>query len=144
MAERTCPVCLRRFVPKTGSHTYCTPEHRERAKSQARAMRSPARYGHKHRKLREKVAVQVAQGGVACARCGGLIESWQPFDLDHDDDDPTRYLGPSHRACNRATAEPESYVDDPVRGVFYGPPAKEGGTPRRWSRAWFEWRGTAA
>ena len=33
----------------------------------------------------------------------------------------------------------EDYQDDPAAGVFWGPPL-ESGVPRRWSRAWFEWR----
>jgi hypothetical protein len=35
------------------------------------------------------------------------------------------------------------YVDDPVNGIYWGPPDEPGGTPRRWSRAWFQWRETA-
>jgi hypothetical protein len=34
-------------------------------------------------------------------------------------------------------------VDDPARGVFWGPP-DESGQYRRWSRAWFEWRSDRA
>jgi hypothetical protein len=29
--------------------------------------------------------------------------------------------------------------DDPDRGIFWGPPQIDG-TPRRWSRPWFDWR----
>ena len=32
------------------------------------------------------------------------------------------------------------YRDDPERGIFWGPPSEPGGTPRRWSRHWFDWR----
>jgi hypothetical protein len=143
MAERNCLFCGHRFVPKTGSHVYHNPVCRERAKAQARTVHSPARYGSTHKKLRRAVAVQVQAGGVACARCSELIEPWENWDLDHDDDDPSRYLGPSHRRCNRATAEPESYEDDPERGIYFGPPETDGGTPRRWSRPWYDWRSAA-
>jgi hypothetical protein len=34
----------------------------------------------------------------------------------------------------------ERFDDDPERGIFWGPPSKPGGTPRRWSRHWFDWR----
>jgi hypothetical protein len=38
------------------------------------------------------------------ARCHQPILPNEKWDLDHDDDDPAgrRYLGPSHRSCNRA------------------------------------------
>jgi hypothetical protein len=90
----------------------------------------------------------IAMGGVDCARCGEPIRSDEPWDLGHDDDDPGRYAGPEHAACNRAAGARASarptYADDPGRGVFWGPPDEPGGTPRRWSRAWYDWRRTAA
>lgn len=60
-------------------------------------------YGPEHKRLRRRWAREVAQGLVNCARCGGFIYPGEPWDLDHT---PERsgYLGPSHRACNRATA----------------------------------------
>jgi 5-methylcytosine-specific restriction endonuclease McrA len=39
---------------------------------------------------------------------------------------------------NRGKAE--LYRDDPGRGIFWGQPSEPGGTPRRWSRHWFDWR----
>jgi hypothetical protein len=144
MSERRCPVCGRSFLQRTGQHRFCTPVCRERARALVRVAGSPARYGHKHKKLRQAVAVQVAAGGVGCARCGGLIIRGDAWDLDHKDGGEG-YLGPSHASCNRATASRgrvESYEDDPERGIFWGPPDDRGGPPRRWSRPWFEWRKT--
>lgn len=69
------------------------------------------KYGHVHRTLRARLAPVVAAGLVKCARCGDLIAPHEPWDLGHDDDDPTRHVGPEHRRCNRATAvrEPPRY-----------------------------------
>lgn len=62
------------------------------------------RYGSAHDKARRSWEPKVARGDIACARCGNLIEPGEPWDLDHDDSDRTRYLGPSHASCNRATS----------------------------------------
>jgi hypothetical protein len=61
-------------------------------------------YGWKHQKLRNRWARDVARGEVECARCGEPIWPEEPWDLGHVDGDKTRYAGPEHRACNRATA----------------------------------------
>jgi hypothetical protein len=140
--RKQCVVCGRSFFQRTGQHRFCTPVCRERARATARVAGSPARYGHQHKKLREAVAAQVATGAVACARCGGLIVRGDAWDLDHADDG-NGYLGPSHAACNRATASHgriESYEDDPEQGIFWGPPREKGGELLRWSRPWFDWR----
>jgi hypothetical protein len=34
-----------------------------------------------------------------CARCGRPIHALEAWDLDHDSNDRSRYLGPSHRRC---------------------------------------------
>jgi len=62
------------------------------------------RYGRAHRLVRKKYASIVEAGNAVCARCGDPIAPYEKWDLDHDDDDPLqrRYLGPSHRRCNRA------------------------------------------
>lgn len=46
----------------------------------------------------------VLAGGVRCARCGEPIRPGDSWDLGHVDGDPTRYAGPEHQRCNRATS----------------------------------------
>lgn len=60
-------------------------------------------YGWDHRRLRAQLAGLVALGRVKCWRCEKLIQPWQAWDLGHDDEDRSRYRGPEHRRCNRAT-----------------------------------------
>jgi hypothetical protein len=61
-------------------------------------------YGWTHQKLRNRWARDVARGEVECARCGEPIWPEEPWDLGHVDGDKSRYAGPEHRSCNRATA----------------------------------------
>lgn len=74
-------------------------------------------YGRAHRALRARWRARVASGTVRCARgdrckraeivggtlVGGLIDPSEPWDLGHDDRDPSVYRGPEHSSCNRAT-----------------------------------------
>ena len=60
-------------------------------------------YGYRHKQLRRAWKREVDAGTGTCARCGHPVERGEPWDLDHEDD-RSGYLGPSHRACNRATA----------------------------------------
>ena len=49
-----------------------------------------------------RLASSVGSGVADCAICGHRIEAWDGWDLAHAED-RRRYLGPAHRACNRAT-----------------------------------------
>jgi hypothetical protein len=61
------------------------------------------RYDARHKRLRQILVPIVARGFTTCARCGEVIAPGASWDLDHTDDGMS-YLGPSHSACNRATA----------------------------------------
>lgn len=77
-------------------------------------------YGHVHQTIRARWTPKVAAGRVRCARgpackraelvdgqvVGGLILPTEPWDLGHDDHDRSRWTGPEHQACNRATSKP--------------------------------------
>lgn len=60
-------------------------------------------YDRDHQRRREEWRAYVEAGMVACWRCGKPIHPREPWDLGHDDFDRSKYKGPEHRACNRAT-----------------------------------------
>jgi hypothetical protein len=66
-------------------------------------------YGTDHQRLRRVWAQRVSSGGVCCSRCGRPIIPGMLWDLGHDDFDRSRYTGPEHRECNRATSKPKLY-----------------------------------
>jgi len=72
--------------------------HRGKAKTAKRG------YGTRHQKLRKSWEPRVATGLVKCARCDVFIQPGEAWDLGHDDHDRSRYTGPEHSRCNRATA----------------------------------------
>ncbi|UTI62235.1 hypothetical protein NBH00_12740 [Paraconexibacter antarcticus] len=82
-------------------------------------------YNYAHKRLRRRWAREVEQGHVACARCRRLIQPGEPWDLDHDDQDRSRYIGPSHARCNRATAGRRP------------PSPRAAQAPTRHSRVWY-------
>ncbi len=55
-------------------------------------------YGWAHQQKR--AAEREAAYGTDCARCGEVMLKPGKIHLDHDDTDPTRYLGFSHDHCN--------------------------------------------
>jgi hypothetical protein len=60
-------------------------------------------YGVEHQKLRKKIQKQMDGGKVfLCWRDGKPINPGEPWDLGHDDNDRTKYMGPEHQRCNRA------------------------------------------
>jgi hypothetical protein len=77
-------------------------------------------YGTEHRNRRKREAQRIKAGNVNCWRCGQPIPADAPsdaWDLGHDDNDRTKYMGPEHRACNRATSTHKAMavVDDSRR-----------------------------
>lgn len=84
-------------------------------------------YGAAHQLLRKRWAPVVARGGVRCARCHRLIPPDAPWDLGHDDQDRSRYSGPEHSRCNRATEARKAAR----QGHQAGP-----GSEDRYSRVW--------
>jgi len=65
-------------------------------------------YGNNHKKLRARNQQLVDAGKAYCWRCTKLIEPGTRWDLGHDDNDRTKYMGPEHVACNRATSTHKS------------------------------------
>ena len=65
-------------------------------------------YGAAHKKLRAKTQLDVDAGIAYCWRCTKRIQPGTNWDLGHDDDDRTKYRGPEHVACNRATSTHKS------------------------------------
>ena len=72
--------------------------------SQPTTKKAARGYGSKHQTKRRVWARRIASGEqVSCARCGWPILPGQYWDLGHVDGDKSRYAGPEHQRCNRAT-----------------------------------------
>jgi hypothetical protein len=140
MSERHCPVCGRHFYPRTGSHRFCTPVCRERAKGEIRKLREPAKYGFTHQRTRKLVALEVAAGQARCPRCSQMILPGEPWDLDHRDDG-NGYAGAAHRWCNRAAGNKRKVRADGDGARHWGPPDLKTGLQPAWSCEWYPWRG---
>lgn len=106
----TCKRCGN--LTLTRKHHYCEVCRAWRVANIAKVRRerdsnrpnSTARgYGAAHQKLRAQWALRVDRGEVSCARCGRWIAPGTPWDLGHDDLDRSKYSGPEHARCNRAT-----------------------------------------
>lgn len=61
-------------------------------------------YGGDHKARRKREAKLVDAGKAYCWRCTKPIAPGSDWDLGHDDNDPTKYMGTEHVACNRATS----------------------------------------
>lgn len=94
-AKRICP---KPGCPKPAAGRYC-PEH-NREYEQKRGTARQRGYDARHDAARRTWAALVRGGGVHCARCHGPIDPAEPWHLDHDDADRTRYIGASHARCN--------------------------------------------
>lgn len=93
-------ICGRPGCPKPIAKRYCVTHD---AEYEAKRGNSNKRgYGAAHRRTRASLAEVVARGDVPCARCGRPILATDTWALDHDDEDRSRYLGPSHTACNNS------------------------------------------
>jgi hypothetical protein len=100
------------------------------------------RYGAEHRKRRRRWARLVDAGGVACARCGRLIDVGEPWHLDH----LAHGSYPSHASCNvKAGAREAARVSNAGRDRRWRPrvaiarrdsPRSPDVDQRAWSRAW--------
>jgi len=99
---RLCKLC---GVPAMSNrHPYCAACRDTKWRDDRRKANNRARgYGNAHQRLKKQLKPVVATGRVKCARCGKLIDPLEPWDLGHDDLDRSRWTGPEHRRCNRAT-----------------------------------------
>jgi hypothetical protein len=100
---RQCWTCGELFVARAPAAKYCSSMCRNRERERVHPQRNRGKYGQRHRVVRARLAPVVATGTVACVRCGKLILQGEPWDLGHDDLDRSRYAGPEHASCNRAT-----------------------------------------
>src|SRR4029077_1815391 len=81
-----------------------------------RSTTSARGYGHQHQRTRREWAPFVEAGEVLCARGGRPVGPLELWGLGHVDGEMSRYAGPEHRGCNRATAGRR------VRPQFVPPP----------------------
>jgi hypothetical protein len=56
------------------------------------------RYGSHHKRMRRRYALEVRAGNAICWRCGKPIAPDEPWDLGHDDDNPSSHRGPEASA----------------------------------------------
>jgi hypothetical protein len=122
---KICNGCRRIFppaemAPRRGRCIACAKAYdreRSRLRRAAKGTTKMRGYGKRHEQLRKSIARQVAAGLATCSRCRQPIAPGTPWDLDHDDEDRGKYLGPSHRACNRG-ARSNVFVASEERARF--------------------------
>ena len=94
-------VCLEPGCPELQSESRCANHRRQRETE--RGTRQERGYDAAHDARRQQLAPFVATGNVKCWRCGQYIPADAAWDLGHDDTDRSKYRGPEHVDCNRAT-----------------------------------------
>lgn len=106
-AKRICakPGCP--AIAAAGS--YCTTHQAEAER--ARGNSNQRGYGAAHQRTRTTLDIRVQAGLINCARCGQRIQPGQPWHLDHDDEDKSRYIGPSHARCNTSAGGLKAHSD---------------------------------
>jgi hypothetical protein len=75
-------------------------QYRGRPAKRCGPCRGEDRYGPTHRATRAATVNEAI--GHLCARCQRVMLPGQAVELDHDDQDPTKYVGYSHSSCNRS------------------------------------------
>lgn len=86
-------------------------------------------YGWSHQKAR-RAALAAFVVGQPCVRCGKPLTSKRDVELDHDDNDRSRYLGLAHSYCNRQAGGRKSHGSRAEEREGYCP------TCDRCSRCW--------
>ena len=89
-----CPALVKRGRRYCDDHA---AQHERR-----RGTRHERGYGSDHDAVRAKMRPIVESGTALCVRCGLPIAPDAEWAADHDDEDRSRYLGPSHKRCNDA------------------------------------------
>lgn len=111
-AKKTCthPDCW-----ELTARRYCPDHERQYRRNQDQHRGNPNARGYTrtHRRLRAEWKPRVETGGVTCWRCGTPINPTDSWDLGHDDTDRTRYRGPEHQRCGRATQTPGRHTARP-------------------------------
>ena len=142
MQIRNCVICGIRFRPTFKGQRAHNRECGIKLQALVHAGKAPRataydpveakRYGSAYKKVRDLWKIKVDRGEVWCSRptCGKWIAPGAPWDLGHDDDDPSVIRGPEHRKCNRSTATHKA-----KRRQRWRHPIEE--SPRT-SRQWYE------
>lgn len=94
-------------------------------------------YGWDHQKAR-KAALAAFVVGQPCVRCGKPLASKRGLELDHDDDDRSRYRGLAHAACNRRAGGEKSQRQRAAAPLLGWPPTTTRAWSRDWERRWWE------